>query len=202
MFDQPLLIASNNLDKTAELAACLQSFAIAAQSYQTVNPRLAFPSEGTSSYFQNARQKALFIAQKLPKHSILADDSGMLVAAYPQRFGVQTSRQLAAYPGDAAKNQYLIALVAGQDRHVTLRTDLVLWTPNHRLYHSVGVFTGTFSHEERGQNGFGFDKILIPDAQTKTLAEMTTAEKLPFLHRTKAVKNLLEKVAHDQYESI
>ena len=39
-----------------------------------------------------------------------------------------------------------------------------------------------------GQNGYGFDKILIPDGESRALAELTDAEKFPYLHRTKAVK--------------
>jgi len=200
MFNKPVIIASNNLDKTAELIACLQQFQVAAKFYQDLIPRVSFPSEGTTDYVVNARTKAQFISQKLPQEFILGDDSGMILSAFPNRFGVQTSRQLTAYPTDADKNHYLIQLVARKNRNVQLRTDLILQTPQHS-YHGFGVFKGTFSQEERGQNGYGFDKILIPDGESRALAELTDAEKFPYLHRTKAVKNLLEKVANNDYEN-
>ncbi|MDV7718994.1 non-canonical purine NTP pyrophosphatase [Pediococcus ethanolidurans] len=200
MFKQPILIASNNLDKTAELIKCFKDFKISAESYQNVITRLHFPNEGTTSYLNNARQKATFIFQKLPDESVLGDDSGMIVAAYPDKFGVQTSRQLSNYPSDADKNHYLINLVNGRSRQVTLRTDLILCVADHRVYHGLGVFEGTFNTTERGNNGYGFDKILIPLGETQTLAEMTDTEKTPYLHRTKAIQNLLEKVAQNEYE--
>lgn len=200
MFKRPVVIASNNLDKTGELVLSLKASRIPAESYRAVHKRVQFPKEGTHSYFENARQKALFMAHLLPDDYVLADDTGMMVAAYPDKFGVQTARQLKTYPTDEAKNLYLIKLVAGKSRLVTFRTELVLCTPNHHLYHSVGIFKGTFSTEERGQNGFGFDKILVPLGDTQTLAEKTTAQKLPFLHRTKAVHHLLEKVVKNDYE--
>ena len=46
----------------------------------------------------------------------------------------------------------------------------------------------------RGTNGFGFDTVLIPDGQTKTMGEMTDAEKMQISHRGKAFRNLLEQL--------
>ncbi|AMV60324.1 Nucleoside 5-triphosphatase RdgB (dHAPTP, dITP, XTP-specific) [Pediococcus damnosus] len=200
MFNRPLIIASNNLDKTAELVACLQEFQVAARSYQDLISRVTFPNEGTTDYVANALTKTRFISGKLPQESVLGDDSGMIISAFPNKFGVQTSRQLVDYPTDTDKNQYLLQLVAGKLRDVELRTDLILQTPHH-IYHGFGVFEGTFSLEERGQNGYGFDRILIPKGETHTLAELESSKKFPYLHRTKAVKNLLKKVANNDYEN-
>lgn len=200
MFNQPILIASNNLDKTIELAKCFKVANVHAQSYQNKLARTTFPKEGTTSYLDNARQKAIFIAEKMPHAYVLGDDSGMIVDAYPDKFGVETSRQLVDYPTDKDKNDYLINLVAGKSRNVTLRTDLVLCSPSHHLYHGFGEFKGTFSDQERGQNGYGFDKILIPQGETHTLAEMPDCKKTPYLHRTKAVHNLLKRAVQNEYE--
>ena len=46
----------------------------------------------------------------------------------------------------------------------------------------------------RGNNGFGFDVVIVPDGETRTMAEMTPAEKMQISHRGKAFRDLLEKL--------
>ncbi len=185
------VIASNNQAKTAELVTCFAYLGYQAISYQQLIGRHEFPSEGTQSYQKNAQGKANFIARLLPDEWIVADDSGMLLAADPDGLGVQTARQLKMYTDtEHHLNQRILAIVANKSREVTMTTTLVLRTPIKSVI-GHGEFHGTIATEERGQNGASFDLILVPDGMHQTLAELSDAVKLPLLHRTKAIADLM-----------
>jgi XTP/dITP diphosphohydrolase len=62
---------------------------------------------------------------------------------------------------------------------------------DHHVFH--GECRGTIADRERGKGGFGFDPIFVPEGDTRTFAEMTTAEKNRVSHRARAVDAL---VAH------
>ncbi|MEO8568290.1 MAG: non-canonical purine NTP pyrophosphatase, partial [Ginsengibacter sp.] len=55
-----------------------------------------------------------------------------------------------------------------------------------------GICKGTIIADRRGDNGFGYDSIFIPEGAEKTFAEMTLSEKNNFSHRKKAVEKLIE----------
>ena len=74
-------IASHNQGKVAELAMILSSSGIdAAPALKLAQP---MPAEGVASYLDNARQKARFVSQAMPGEYVLADDSGLTLAACP-----------------------------------------------------------------------------------------------------------------------
>lgn len=191
---QPLVIASNNEQKTSELIKCFAYLGYQAVSYQQFLPRQRFPSEGTDSYLVNAERKARFIAAQLPDQWVVADDSGMVLAADPNGLGVQTARQLSQYADDEHRlNQRILQLVDGQSRDVTMTTTLVL-IKNQRVVTGHGEFKGQVATSEQGDNGSSFDLILVPTGMDQTLARLTDQQKLPRLHRTKAIQNLLVKL--------
>lgn len=191
---QPFVIASNNAAKTRELISCFAYLGYEAISYQSLMERVEFPNEGTTSYQQNAAQKASYIAQLLPDEWVVADDSGMELAADSDGLGVQTARQLQAYTDtEHHLNARVLELVAGKSRAVTMTTTLVMITP-YRHFVGHGTFEGTIATAERGTNGASFDLILVPAGQSCTLAQLPTAEKLPLLHRTHAIQDLMQHV--------
>lgn len=188
------VIASNNADKTAELISIFASFGRQAISYQDLIERVVFPTEGTNSYLENAMKKARFIADKLPDEWVVADDSGMRLVAYPDQLGVVTARQLADYTETMTMlNEHIIRMVNGKEHEVTMTSHLVLITPEFTLT-SEGSFEGMIADKEAGHNGRSFDLILRPKGSDKTLAELPDAERIPQLHRTKAVKQLLSEL--------
>lgn len=191
---QPVIIASNNLAKTNELITCFQSVGMQAISYQKLLSPVTFPAEGTQSYLLNARTKAHFLADYLPDEWIVADDSGMKLTALSEKLGVMTARQLGSFKDDHELNNKILSLVAGKDRTVKMISQLVLVTPDNREFDASGIFRGTIAMNERGANGSSFDLILVPRGMDQTLAQLPDKIKLPLLHRTNAIKQLINKV--------
>jgi XTP/dITP diphosphohydrolase len=66
--------------------------------------------------------------------------------------------------------------------------------PDGRRVLAEGYMYGSITSDARGQGGFGYDPIFIPDGETRTLAEMSEDEKNAISHRANALKNLLEKI--------
>ena len=62
------------------------------------------------------------------------------------------------------------------------------------LVHVSGELAGKIADEPRGDQGFGYDSVFIPEGSTKTLGEMTEAEKNSLSHRAKAVHELMRQV--------
>ena len=64
--------------------------------------------------------------------------------------------------------------------------------PNNKPLFFIGECQGIITTKERGEGGFGYDPIFIPDGETKTFAEMGTEEKNTFSHRGKALDKLID----------
>lgn len=188
------MIASNNKNKTSELITCFHFLGLRARSYQELTNILAFPPEGTQTYLVNARNKARFVAQYLPDQWVVADDSGMKLMAWPQKLGVTTARQLEPYQDNDDLNQKILKLVMGKSRIVKMIAQLVLITPDQGEFTGYGEFNGTIASAQRGTNGASFDLILVPQGRTQTLAQLTDQEKMPLLHRTKAILDLISNL--------
>lgn len=188
------VIASNNEQKTQELIECFNWLGQKAISYQQLIPKCDFPQEGQKSYFENAKRKCEFIAEKIPNECVVADDTGMILKAYPDWLGVLTARELKMNQiNDADLNQKIIELVNKKSREVEMISTLVAIYKS-KLTFGVGHFNGQISSRPRGKNGHGFDLILEAGTSKKTLAELSLNQKMPLLHRTKAIENLLLKL--------
>ena len=157
-------------------------------------PQQAFPPESTVSYEENAKAKALFISQKLPAAKIIADDSGLELPAFPGRYGVETARELAQEVPNGDLNNYLIHLVDGKSRQFIMKTTIALAVNNQVVKIGHGQLEGTIAHAERGANATGFDRIFIPAGESQTLAEIDQPTRISYLHRARAVKNLLDQL--------
>jgi XTP/dITP diphosphohydrolase len=64
--------------------------------------------------------------------------------------------------------------------------------PDKKPLFFIGECQGKIANKERGEGGFGYDPIFIPDGETKTFAEMSIEEKNTFSHRGKAMDKLID----------
>ena len=188
------VIATHNTFKADEIQKILRFYHQWGEIYTDKLPHQHFPSESTTSYQENATKKAIFISQQLPEANVIADDSGLELAAFPTKYGVQTARELAVEVPDGQLNRYLIQLVNGKSRKFTMKTTIALAVNGHISNIARGELTGVIASEERGTNSTGFDRILIPDGEDQTLAEMSRPKRISYLHRARAVKNLLDQL--------
>lgn len=148
------------------------------------------PVETGNTFEANAQIKARYYSEHLPGQWILADDSGLTVVGKPDILGVRTKEELAAYPSNYQKNQCLIQLADCYGRACVMTSVVVLAHNGSVEAMGVGELKATIATAERGNLSEGFDRILIPAGETKTLAELHFAQRKSYLHRQRAVNNL------------
>ena len=154
---------------------------------------LPLPEETGTTYEENVQLKACSVAfaRRLPA---LADDSGLEVAALGGQPGVYSAR-FGNRTNDTERNVYLLERLRNEtDRRAKFVSVVMLAYPDGKLETYRGELTGTLLEGPRGQNGFGYDPLFLPDGETRTLAEMTLAEKRAISHRGRALAAL--RAAH------
>ena len=185
-----LIIASHNDGKIKEINALVVPFGIEARSAKKIG--LGDPEETGKTFAENAIIKAETAASaaNLPA---LGDDSGLEVAALDGAPGIYSARW-AGEPRDFARAMEKLrkALVEKKTGDFSARFVCALclaWPDGHREIFE-GEIRGRLQFPPRGENGFGYDPIFVPNGYDKTFGEMKTAEKLPMTHRADAFRKL------------
>ena len=190
MPDLPRLVcASANPDKVAEIAAILSGVVELAPRPAEV-PDVV---ENADTLIGNARLKASAICRATGAAAV-ADDTGLEVDALGGAPGVYSARYAgedASYADNRAK--LLRELGDAADRRARFRTSVLVAYPDGGELAVDGVCEGTITSSERGDGGFGYDSIFVPDdGDGRTFAEMTDDEKHAISHRGRAFRRLLE----------
>ena len=147
------------------------------------------PETGTT-FLENALLKAQTIAATTGL-ATLAEDSGLEVEALGGAPGVRSARYAGDPPDHAANNRRLLTALAGtSNRRARFRTVAALALPGGRVWTADGALEGTIAETPRGARGFGYDPLFIPDGETRTLAELSAAEKNALSHRYQALEGL------------
>jgi XTP/dITP diphosphohydrolase len=189
-----LLFTSSNEHKTAEIRSQLPGFEIL--NLKDIGCDVDIP-ETASSFVGNARLKARFGIDNFGVNCF-SDDSGLEVFALNNAPGVYSARYAGPEKNDEANLQKLLeALKNENNREACFKTVIVLIL-NEVEYVFEGVVEGTIITEKRGDFGFGYDPIFIPNGYSKTFAEMTMDEKSNISHRAVAVKKMVEFLQMNQ----
>jgi len=183
-----LVIASHNPGKLVEIAALLAPFGINAVGAAELG--IAEPEETGDTFEANAALKARAAAQtaNLPA---LADDSGLVVPALGGAPGIYSARW--AGPG----RDFTVAMervnreLGNKDRRAAFVSVLALAWPKEEEAEFNGEVHGTLTWPPRGENGFGYDPIFIPDGYAITFGEMAPEEKYRVDHRARAFATLV-----------
>jgi len=147
------------------------------------------PPEDGATYLDNARIKARFGLEHGPGDRwLLADDSGIEVHALAGGPGVLTAR----WAEGRHVEKLLAALDGVDDRRARYVCELVSLSPAGEEHRGTGVLWGTIGVEPRGEEGFGFDPVFVPDGETRTVAELGDAWKARHSHRALAAQALRE----------
>jgi XTP/dITP diphosphohydrolase len=176
----PIVVASHNQGKVREIIDLLGPFGFEVTSAAALG--LAEPEETGATFEANAALKARAAAEAsgLPA---LADDSGLAVDALAGRPGIFSARW--AGPGkdfSLAMQRLEEALQkAGaripEHRRAHFVSALALAVPNRAVETFTGRVDGTVVWPPRGDKGFGYDPIFVPDGHDRTFGEMTAEEK-------------------------
>jgi XTP/dITP diphosphohydrolase len=177
-------LASTNAHKLEELRASLPGWEL-----ELLEASEPFPDEEGASYYENARAKAEFGRQVgEPDQWTLGEDSGIEVAALGGRPGIASARW--AEDGVAA----LLEVLEGvSDRRARYVCELVALSPDGEERHGTGILEGTVATERRGEEGFGYDPVFVPDGEERTVAELGDAWKREHSHRARAAAALNAK---------
>ena len=179
------LLASGNAHKLEELQAALPSWEIDLLGAD------GFPDEDGETYYENARDKARFGRQVGESGAwILGEDSGIEAAALGGRPGIASARW--AEDGVA---QLLTELDGADNRRARYVCELVALAPDGRELRGTGILEGTIASERRGDEGFGYDPIFVPAAETRTVAELGNDWKSTNSHRARAAAALLRSLS-------
>ena len=190
-----LVIASHNAGKIREIGALLAPFGVSVVSAGALG--LDEPQETEDSFAGNARIKAHFAASAsgLPA---LSDDSGIMVDALGGAPGVYT----ADWAETPAGRDFPMAMKkvwslleeknAPEPRTAHFNATLCLAWPDGHDELFEGRVQGRIVWPMRGENGFGFDPVFLPDGKTQTFGEMDPAEKHAMSHRAVAFAKLVE----------
>jgi XTP/dITP diphosphohydrolase len=179
------VLASANPHKLEELRAALPGWEL------ELLGAADYPPEDGASYHEIARGKALFGRARAPAGAwVLGEDSGIEAAALGGAQGIASAR----WAGDGVA-RLLEELAAADDRRVRYVCELVALSPAGEEVSARGVLEGTATRERRGSEGFGYDPVVVPEGETKTVAELGNAWKARNSHRARAARGLREALA-------
>lgn len=186
--EKQIIFASNNVGKIKEVQEILKDFHILSQSEAGIDIDVI---EDGNTFSENAIKKAVEIA-KISGKPCIADDSGLCIDFLDGFPGVKTKRFLGEEANDIDRNTYLInqlRSVPFENRTVHFVCSIAFAMPNEEIHTFEESLDGFLATSRRGENGFGFDEIFeLPNG--KTLAELSTEEKLEISSRRKALEKL------------
>ena len=184
-----LVLATHNAHKAREFERLLPGFEVEAYPGR-------LPAETGETFRDNATLKADHVFAALGGGAwVLADDSGIEAAALGGRPGVRSARFAGEQAGDAENLQALLDALANEtDRRVAYVAELVLIDPDGRRRYARGELRGTLAAEPRGEGGFGYDPAFVPEGETRTVGEMSAAEKDAISHRARAAASLMAQL--------
>ena len=195
------MLATGNRHKLGEFRGILAPFEVL-----PMPEGVELPPEGTESFAANARGKALGLAgalaargERVPDDLLfLADDSGLEVQALGWAPGV-TSARFAGVEGpgaDRANYERLLGELAGfagpDLRRARFVCSVVAVAADMREYPATGFWWGAIAASPRGEGGFGYDPVFVPEGSDLTVAEWPQADKDQASHRALAGRALLD----------
>ena len=196
------MLATGNRHKLGEFQKILAPFEVL-----PMPAWVELPPEDVESFADNARGKALGLAQALATDGrelyCLADDSGLEVEALGWAPGVTSARYAGVDgPGaDAANVTRLLREMAGcagpLARRARFVCSVVVVAPDLREYAATGHWWGAIATAPRGEGGFGYDPVFVPEGSDLTVAEWPQADKDQASHRALAGRALLERLRRE-----
>lgn len=182
-----LVVATGNTHKTREIARILGRFEV---SSLVNHPPVEFPAEG-GDYFDNARVKAIVAARAIGT-ACVADDSGLEVAALGGAPGAYSARYGGAGLDDRGRLEALLTALQSfpTPREARFFCAAAVALPDGRCQVAEGVCEGQILMQAKGDGGFGYDPIFLPEGQVRVMAELADVEKDGLSHRGRAFRAL------------
>jgi XTP/dITP diphosphohydrolase len=150
--------------------------------------------EDRDTFIGNAEKKATEIYDKF-QVPVIADDSGLAVDQLNGSPGVYSARYAGEDSSDELNNKKLISELKGlPSPHPARFISVAVYFDGNDYISASGELVGEIVLSPRGQNGFGYDPLFVPEGYSSTLAELSFEEKNNISHRAKAFNKLKEKL--------
>ena len=184
-----LVFASRNFNKLREIAHQLPE-GIRLLGLEDIGCVDDIP-ETSDTIEGNAELKADFVTRRFG-FDCFADDSGLEVEALGGAPGVYSARFAGEAKNDAANNAKLLEELDGKrSRKAQFKTVIAL-NVKGKKHLFTGIVRGQISDKPKGDEGFGYDPLFIPEGHDRTFAQMSLDEKAAISHRGKAVAALID----------
>ena len=195
-----LLLGTRNVGKVREIETILAGIPWRIRSLREFE-NVAVAAEDFDTYSGNAIAKAQFYARETGLVA-LADDSGLEVAALAGAPGVYSARYAGAEASDADRRSLLLSQlnnVVQEHRGARFVCVVAIATPDGKLLNVCeGICNGTITFAPRGDGGFGYDPLFVPDGFTQTFAELPDSIKNRISHRARALLKTREFLASNR----
>ena len=184
-----LVFATQNENKAQEIQSLLPEYfkIITLKDIRCFDeiPETAETLEG------NSLLKASFISETY-NLNCFADDTGLEIEALDDRPGVYSARYAGPEKSAAANIKKVLSELEGKtNRNAQFRTIITLIL-NTSIFTFEGIVLGEIIYEKRGENGFGYDPIFVPESEVRTFAEMSLDEKNKHSHRARAFQKMID----------
>lgn len=186
-----ILLATRNGSKTREFADLFgPEFQIVDLTTEADLPKT---EETGETFEENATIKALAVSCLRPKEMVVADDSGLEINALEGRPGIFSARYAGEHATDSENLKKILRQLDGlplAKRVARFRCVIAVARGGEVLHVVSGEVAGTIALTPRGENGFGYDPVFVPDGFAQTFAELAPEIKNRISHRAQAVKKL------------
>ena len=184
-----LLLGSRNPGKVVEITGILDDSGWSFRSLQEF-PQVGSAEENGNTYSENAIVKAMFYASATGLLA-LADDSGLEVESLGGAPGVFSARYAGDNATDAERRELLLSELAktgSQNRRARFVAAVAIAKADGEILNvSEGICEGTLTFAPRGNGGFGYDPLFIPNGYDQTFAELPDDIKNRISHRARAL---------------
>jgi XTP/dITP diphosphohydrolase len=191
-----LVVATRNRHKTREIQHILgPEFKVRDLG---AHPDISEICESGTSFEENAKLKALAASRQLPA-LVIADDSGLEVDALGGAPGIYSARYAGANATERDKIDKLLrelerVRATADARRARFRCVVALARNGDLFGNFEGIAEGRIADKARGDSGFGYDPIFIPEGLEQTLGELPTEVKKTISHRAKAIRALADRL--------
>jgi XTP/dITP diphosphohydrolase len=183
-----LILASNNKGKISEIVSLLPHLNLRTMRDAGYTMPIEEPYD---TFHQNALQKARTIYEWCGK-PVLADDSGLCVDALNGAPGVWSARFAGPDASDESNNNKLLDQLRNMPDRSAHYIAVICVIVDGNAQFFEGRCAGRIAYEPKGNSGFGYDPLFIPNGYHRTFGEIEPAIKSRISHRAKALNSLIE----------
>ncbi len=192
--NRTIVVSTGNLNKIKEIKEIFEGLPIDIVSKGEIGfEDFEIEEDGTSLY-ENSLKKA----QELKNHTshmVMSDDSGLFVESLNGAPGVYSSRYAGEEGNDKKNNIKLLEELKGlENRKAYFKSVIILLDEDGNIIEGEGTCNGKIGKSPKGENGFGYDPLFIPEGYEKTFGELGHEIKNNISHRKKALEDLRIKL--------